>query len=34
MDSMKPTTAAFFDACETGQGWGVCSRFCHPDATF
>ncbi|MEM1110442.1 MAG: nuclear transport factor 2 family protein [Pseudomonadota bacterium] len=24
----------FFDACETGKGWSVCSAFCHPTATF
>lgn len=24
----------FFDACETGKGWEVCSRFCHAEATF
>jgi predicted ester cyclase len=25
---------AFFDACETGKGWEVCSAFCTPSATF
>ncbi len=25
---------AFFDACETGQGWEVCQQWCSPDATF
>ncbi len=25
---------AFFHACETGQGWGSCNSYCHPDATF
>ena len=25
---------AFFDACETGQGWETCRAYCHPDATF
>jgi predicted ester cyclase len=25
---------AFFEACETGQGWATCEGFCHPDATF
>lgn len=25
---------AFFDACETGQGWDVCKQWCHPSATF
>lgn len=34
MDSMKTTAAAFFEACETGQGWEACSRYCHPGATF
>jgi predicted ester cyclase len=24
----------FFEACETGQGWTECRRYCHPDATF
>jgi steroid delta-isomerase-like uncharacterized protein len=24
----------FFEACETGKGWEVCSSFCHPEATF
>lgn len=24
----------FFEACETGQGWEICSAYCHPDATF
>ena len=32
--SIKETALKFFDACETGQGWAVCSQFCHPDATF
>jgi predicted ester cyclase len=25
---------AFFEACETGKGWEVCSAHCHPNATF
>jgi predicted ester cyclase len=25
---------AFFDACETGKGWEVCSAYCTPNATF
>ena len=25
---------AFFDACETGQGWAACLQYCTPDATF
>ena len=28
------TAQAFFEACETGQGWAACAAFCHPDATF
>ncbi len=28
------TAQAFFDACETGQGWTVCQAYCTPDATF
>lgn len=24
----------FFEACETGRGWNVCSRYCTSDATF
>lgn len=38
---MTPTTASittlaetFFDACEAGKGWEVCSAYCTPDATF
>jgi steroid delta-isomerase-like uncharacterized protein len=38
---MTPTTVsiaevaqAFFDACEIGKGWEVCSAYCTPDATF
>ena len=34
MTSIRETAAQFFDACETGQGWEACSRFCHPDASF
>jgi predicted ester cyclase len=32
--AMKSVAAQFFDACETGKGWAVCSQYCHPDATF
>jgi ketosteroid isomerase-like protein len=28
------TARAFFEACETGQGWGACQPYCHPDAGF
>jgi predicted ester cyclase len=37
---MRPTTSintvaeAFFEACETGKGWQVCSAYCMPNATF
>ena len=35
----QPTTIAtvaeaFFNACETGQGWEVCGSYCAPEATF
>jgi predicted ester cyclase len=32
--SIAAVAEAFFDACETGKGWQVCSAFCTPDATF
>jgi predicted ester cyclase len=25
---------AFFEACETGQGWDACAQYCLPEATF
>lgn len=34
MASLRDTAEQFFDACETGKGWEVCRRFCHPGATF
>ena len=34
MSNMLEQARAFFDACETGQGWDVCRAYCHPDATF
>jgi predicted ester cyclase len=36
IDMAQITTVAeeFFDACETGKGWEVCSAYCTPDATF
>lgn len=34
MSSIKETAAEFFDACETGKGWDVCSRYCHGGASF
>jgi predicted ester cyclase len=32
--TIRDTAARFFDACETGKGWEVCSSYCHGDATF
>ena len=32
--TITETAGAFFEACETGEGWDGCSRFCHPDAGF
>ena len=32
--TITDTARAFFDACETGQGWEGCSSYCHPDAGF
>lgn len=26
--------AAFFEACESGQGWAECAQYCTADATF
>lgn len=34
MSAMRETAERFFDACETGKGWDVCSQYCHPNATF
>lgn len=34
VSSMRSVAERFFDACETGKGWEVCSEFCHPEATF
>ena len=28
------TARAFFEACETGQGWAACEPFCQTDAGF
>ncbi|PUB17234.1 ester cyclase [Yoonia sediminilitoris] len=30
----QETATAFFEACETGQGWDACKAFCHEGATF
>jgi steroid delta-isomerase-like uncharacterized protein len=32
--SITDVAEAFFDACETGKGWKVCSAYCTPNATF
>jgi steroid delta-isomerase-like uncharacterized protein len=32
--SITTVAEAFFDACETGKGWEVCSAYCTPEATF
>ena len=32
--SITAVAEAFFDACETGKGWDVCSRHCTQTATF
>ena len=34
MPSVRENAEQFFDACETGKGWSVCQRYCHPAATF
>lgn len=34
MTSITDRAERFFDACETGKGWEVCKRYCHPGATF
>lgn len=34
MSSIKETAQLFFDACETGEGWAVCQRYCHAGASF
>ncbi len=32
--STKETAFKFFEACETGKGWGTCKEWCHEGATF
>lgn len=32
--SITTVAQAFFDACERGKGWEVCSAYCTPNATF
>ncbi len=31
---MREAAEGFFHACESGKGWGECSQYCTPDATF
>ena len=33
-DSMEQTARSFFEACEGGEGWQACARYCKPDASF
>jgi predicted ester cyclase len=32
--SITTVAEAFFEACETGKGWEVCTAYCTPNATF
>lgn len=32
--TMMETATAFFEACETGQGWDACAAYCSADASF
>jgi predicted ester cyclase len=34
MSTMTETALKFFEACEAGKGWAVCSAWCTPDASF
>ncbi len=34
MSDITETAAAFFEACETGQGWEACAQYCTEGATF
>lgn len=34
MTDLKSNALAFFDACETGQGWETCQAWCAEDASF
>jgi predicted ester cyclase len=33
-ESITERARVFFDACETGKGWAVCSAYCQPNASF
>ena len=32
--SITEAAKTFFEACETGKGWGVCKDWCHDGASF
>jgi predicted ester cyclase len=34
MSNLLAPARAFFEACETGQGWEGCKSYCHPGASF
>ena len=34
MANIDETARAFFEACETGEGWDGCKAYCHEAATF
>lgn len=34
MSNIEHVARQFFEACEAGKGWTVCSAFCQPDASF
>jgi predicted ester cyclase len=34
MTNIVQVAQHFFDACEAGKGWEVCSAYCHPNASF
>jgi predicted ester cyclase len=34
MSDIVQVAREFFEACETGKGWDVCSAYCKPNASF
>ena len=34
MSAILDPAKNFFEACETGQGWDACNKYCHSNATF
>lgn len=34
MADIAKVAEKFFEACEAGKGWGICSAYCTPDASF